>query len=318
MDNNIANEEKKTMENGQNEQNQSSAPEKKHMAKAWYWMIAALILIVALIIVLSVMNSNIKKEAKQSLAGAVASVNAHTPALGVTMVLDSVTYDAEANRVTYYNNILKTAEANQQLMREYYRQMSDQDLKVIQILDFKHDYLSDLVLQNESSVKFVYGDTNGAVIRELELTNADLTRKLTEEEIKQASLKMIDQDAKTIQANSPQPVDEYTSITGCTFDSSTATLAFDITLSKDAKDINMADFLKRIEEQKESITHLLSHDSKYIAAGVTVVYKYFDMNGNELIQKKITPKEYMEYQHDHEHDHEHGHGHEHHHEHHHD
>lgn len=306
MDNNVANDEKKTQAGNGEVQNGSGA-EGKRRRRGWYLLLAALLLIVALIIAHCVLNKNIKDDARQSLAGAVASVNAHTPAVGVTMSLDSVTYDAEANRVTYYSNILRISAAHQQLERNHYRNMSEQDLKVLLRQDFEQDYLAPLVQQCGTTVRYVYGDTNGAEIRMIEMTSNELATKPSEEDVKRVSMKMLAYNAESTRVSCPQQVDEYTAITGCEFDSATVTLTFEITLSRAIKEMDRAAFDKRVKEQKESIVHLLSHDQTYTSTGVTVVYKYFDKDGVEVVQEVITPKDFREHHHEHEHDHEHHH-----------
>lgn len=308
---NVTKEERNAMENSQNNQSKPTTTSPKKTAKKWYLIFAALLLIVALIIALMVMNANNQKDARQSLEVAVASVNSRTPAVGITTVLDSVTYDVKANRVAYYNNILRLSSDIQQMERAFYRNLSDQDLKVILLLDFEHDYLSDLILQNEASVRYVYGDTNGAVIREIELTKDDLSRELTEEEVKQASMTIFAHNAKSTQLNCPQQIDRYMAITGCQFDSAKVTITFEITLSSEMDENDKVDFDKRRIEQKESITHLLSHDPMYLSTGAVVVYKYLDKNGNEIMHETISPKDYKDYHHEHEHEHEHEHTHHH-------
>jgi len=283
----------------------SSDTGKNHIAKAWYWMAAALLVIVLLIVALAVQNSNNKKAARKTLAGAVASVNSRTPSVGVSMVLDSVTYDAKANLVTYYYAILKLSEANQQLLRNYYCQISDKDFKILQKLDFEHDYLSDLIKDNKSSLRYVYSDVDGKVLKDVTLSHKELLSSPAEKEIKHASLVMIAQEAKTTQANCPQQIDEATSITNCVYDSAAANLTFSLALNRPSAEIDMADFQSRVASQKEAIVHALAHDTKYASSGVTVVYKYYDKNGAELNTVTITPKEYLEHKHEHEHEHDH-------------
>lgn len=313
MENNKKNEENLVPKDGQNVQTSQDTPVKRRVAKAWYWMSAAFVLIVALIVFLAVKNSNNKKAEKRSLVEAVAAVNAKTPAVGATMVLDSVTYDAEANMVAFYNSILKGPETSQQLMRDYYNHLSDEDLKVLQIIDFPENYLAEPILESKASLKYVFSDVDGKVLKEILLSNKELTTPVGEEEMKRVSLVMIAQEAKTTQASCPQQIDENTTITGCQFNAEAAELIFNLTLSRTAEEIDKADFEKRVAAQKNAMTHSLSHDINFISSGVTLIYRYMDKNGKMLTQETITPKDYKDYKHDHAHQHEHAHEHAHHH-----
>jgi len=291
------------------EQGENDPSGQKRVGKVWIWMAVALILIVALIVFLVVKNAYNKKSEQPSLAEAVADVNAHTPALGPTMVLDSVKYDAKANRVTYYNAIRKGHAPSEQLIRDYYHQMSLEDLKVLQKIDFVQDYLSAPIIQQGASVRYVVHDIDGTLLKEYDITKEELCAAISEEEMKRASLLLIAQEAKSTQVSCPQQVDEATTITDCVYDSAAATITFTLALSRTSAEIDMKDFETRTASQKEAIIHTLAHDPKFTYTGVTIVYRYFDKNGAELKTIRVTPKEYLEHLHEHEHGHQHEHEH---------
>ena len=72
-------------------QKDADKPQCKAAKKVWPWLVAALLVAVVLLVVLLVVRNSRKGGEELSLAEAVALVNAKTPAVGATMVLDSVT-----------------------------------------------------------------------------------------------------------------------------------------------------------------------------------------------------------------------------------
>ena len=303
MDTNTANDEKKTATSPfDSSQPTTTQHLKKKIARVWYWLMAALLLIVVLIVVLVIINSNHKKERRLSLAEAVSVVNSQTPALGNTMKLDSVTFDREENMVVYHNSILQGTESLMQLMRNYFTNISADDLRVQAIVSFDQDYLAQQIRENQASVRYLYRDTDGRILQNLTLSSDELNQQPSEDKMRHAAQVMIQQEARATQLMAPQKMDEDASITACTFNPDSLQLCFTITLAQPASEIDQAELDHSLAEQKEGVIHALAHDVLYRSSGVTVNYEYLASDGTPLRLLSVTPHDYLNHHHDHHHD----------------
>lgn len=282
-------------------QKDADKPQCKAAKKVWPWLVAVLLVAVVLLVVLLVVRNSRKGGEELSLAEAVALVNAKTPAVGATMVLDSVTFSSEENRVTYYNSILDGREGVQQLMRDYYCQLSDEDLRVLLWLDFEYDPLAQQVHAQKASVRFLFRDTDGRVLKDVTMDAEQLVLQPAEDKIRQAALVVIAQEARVTQLFSPQQLDEETAITGCRFDADSLVLEYTVALARAEKELDRADFEHNIAHQREDLVHALAHNQGYCLSGITMRYTYFDCDGRRLCTFEVAPKDYHEYHHGHHH-----------------
>lgn len=202
---------------------------------------------------------------------------------------DSVAYDEASNIYKYYFKcdnediveLLNRDESDFKTMLRYELQDDADSKEFLALLEKAH-----------ATLRYVYHISDGTVVRIVDISPTEMSDPVSAEQIRECALNMIEDEVREANGNCPQAIDQWVTLSSCTFDRQRVRMAFNYTVPYYKSYINRDVMDRVLEESRKNMIESISDNMIYKTAGLTIVIAFKDLNYDLIDYTTIGPNDY--------------------------